>query len=102
MKPSTQPNGAGPAAVEQPPQQHLKYRRLLRRHTVLDITSLSNSGMYQLIADGFFPKPVKPTGGRASAWVEDEVLAYIEARIRDRDAEAPKASKLLPHQANPV
>lgn len=78
------------------------YRRLLSRKAVLDLMSFSNSVLYQLIADGFFPKPVKPTGGRASAWIEDEVLDFIEARIRDRDAEVSKASKSVSRQADSI
>jgi prophage regulatory protein len=62
------------------------YRRLLKRDQVLERTGLSNSGMYELIARGLFPKPVKPTGARSSAWVEDEVDQFIASCIAQRDA----------------
>ncbi len=69
-----------------PSQSNRAYRRLLKRKQVLDRTSLSNTVMYQLIAEGRFPQPVKPTGGRASAWVEEEVDQYIASCIALRDA----------------
>ncbi|CAB3661074.1 helix-turn-helix transcriptional regulator [Paraburkholderia rhynchosiae] len=68
------------------PHGNRTYRRLLKRKQVLDRTSLSNTVMYQLIAEGRFPQPVKPTGGRASAWVEEEVDQYIASCIALRDA----------------
>lgn len=62
-----------------------QYHRLLKRKQVLDRTGLSNSVMYELIARGLFPKPVKPTGGRMSAWVEEEVEQFIAQRIEARN-----------------
>ncbi|WGY68618.1 AlpA family transcriptional regulator [Burkholderia cepacia] len=62
-------------------------RRLLKRQQVLERTGLSNTVMYELIAQDRFPKPVKPTGGRTSAWVEDEVDAFIASCIAARDSE---------------
>lgn len=62
------------------------YRRLLKRKQVLERTGLSNSGMYELIAQNRFPKPVKPTGARSSAWVEEEVDQFIASCIAQRDA----------------
>lgn len=62
------------------------YRRLIKRKQVLERTGLSNSGMYELIARGLFPKPVKPTGARSSAWVEEEVDQFIASCIAQRDA----------------
>lgn len=64
-----------------------QYRRLLKRKQVLERTSLSNSAMYELIGQRRFPQPVKPTGGRASAWVEEEVEQFIASCIADRDAQ---------------
>lgn len=72
-------------ATELPPGNRA-YRRLLKRKQVLERTGLSNTVMYELIAQDRFPKPVKPTGGRASAWVEDEVEAFIASCIAARDS----------------
>jgi prophage regulatory protein len=42
---------------------------------------LSRSRVHALIAKGEFPRPIK-LGARASAWVESEVLAWLEDRIK--------------------
>ncbi len=57
-----------------------KHQRLLRLTDVRERVPYSRSTIYQLIAEGKFPKPIS-LGGRAVAWVEDDVDAWIEARI---------------------
>lgn len=57
-------------------------KRLLRLPNVLERTGLSRSTLY---ADPSFPKAVK-VGQRAVAWPEDEIDAWIEARIEAREA----------------
>jgi len=59
---------------------------LWRISKVLAVTGQSSSTMYEGCARGTFPKPVK-LGPRASAWVASEVLAWIEARIAQRDVQ---------------
>ncbi len=58
-------------------------RILIRLPQVQDIVPYSRSTIYSLIALGQFPAPVK-LGPRASAWVESEVIAWIESRIAQR------------------
>lgn len=53
--------------------------RFLKRKEVLEITSLSSSAMYRLIAKGEFPQP-RRLGARSSRFLEDEVLEWIETR----------------------
>ncbi|EMN5130286.1 AlpA family transcriptional regulator [Burkholderia contaminans] len=77
-------------AAEFPPGNRA-YRRLLKRKQVLERTGLSNTVMYELIAQDRFPKPVKPTGGRASAWIEDEVDTFIASCIAARDSKQATA-----------
>jgi len=49
--------------------------------------------MYNLIAEGRFPKPIK-IGQRAVAWIETEVIEWQKKCIADRDAQlAEKAKK---------
>ena len=48
------------------------------------ITGLSRSHTYALAQRGEFPKPVKLTE-RSSAWVQAEVLNWIESRISARN-----------------
>ncbi|WP_405238894.1 helix-turn-helix transcriptional regulator [Lentisalinibacter orientalis] len=59
--------------------------RILRKPEVLKRTGHSHSALYEAIAEGRFPKPVK-LGPRASGWVESEVDAYIESLIQQRDS----------------
>lgn len=60
-------------------------RRLLRMPQVSERTGQGPSSIYEAIAAGKFPKPVK-LGRRTSAWVEAEVDAWIAERIAERDA----------------
>ena len=60
-------------------------RRLLRFQTVKEKTALGHTKIYEGIAEGWFPAPVK-VGARGVRWVEDEIDAYIEAKIAERDA----------------
>ncbi len=56
--------------------------KLLRIEAVKEITGLSRSTIYETKG---FPKPVK-VGVRAVGWVESEVLAYLNAKMREREA----------------
>lgn len=58
--------------------------RLLRLTDVKARTGKSTSSIYEAIAVGTFPRPVK-VGPRTSAWVESEIDAWIEARISERN-----------------
>lgn len=54
--------------------------RLLRLGQVSHRTGLSRSALYQLVASGEFPRPIRVTT-RAVAWIEDEVEHFIQERI---------------------
>lgn len=58
--------------------------KLLRLREVCARVSLSRPTIYRAIQRGQFPKPCKPLSGRASAWSEAEVNAWIESRLADR------------------
>ena len=60
-------------------------KRFMRQPKVLDGCGLSKSRLYEFVAAGVFPKPVK-IGTRAVAWIEEEIAAWKEARIAERDA----------------
>jgi prophage regulatory protein len=49
--------------------------------------SYSTTQLWRLIKAGQFPRPIKIGGGR-NAWLEEEVDAYLKARVAARDAVA--------------
>lgn len=63
--------------------QHQK-KVLLRRPQVEERTGLKRSSIYARMAKGTFPKSVSL--GRAVAWVEAEIEAWIDERIQARHA----------------
>ena len=58
--------------------------KLLRLPAVQGIVGLRRTAIYQAIASGVFPRPVKL--GRVSAWPESEVRRWIEDRKAERGA----------------
>jgi len=50
---------------------------LLRRPQVLERTGIKTTRLYEMIASGEFPAPVRIGNGRAVAWVSSEVDEYI-------------------------
>lgn len=59
--------------------------KLIRLKQVMECTGLARSTVYKFIAEGDFPKPVK-LGVRVAAWVEAEVIAWIEEKLLQRDS----------------
>ena len=57
---------------------------LIRLPKVMEKTGFSEPWIYRLMSQKRFPRPTK-LGPRAVAWVEDEVDAWIDARIAERD-----------------
>lgn len=58
----------------------------LKLDDVKRATGLGRSKIYALMADGKFPKPVNPTGGRGVAWIGSEIAQWQRQRIAERDA----------------
>lgn len=56
-----------------------KTAQLLSRQKVQSKTTLSRSSIYDMIARGEFPKPLKISGRRV-AWLESSVDAWIQSR----------------------
>ncbi len=50
---------------------------------VQQLTTFSRSTVYRLAAEGKFPKPIK-LSERSSGWLEEEILDYINNRIKNR------------------
>jgi prophage regulatory protein len=59
---------------------------LIRLKEVMKRTGLAKTTVYERMRAGDFPKPVHL--GTISAWVEDEVAAWIGDRIAERDKAA--------------
>ena len=57
--------------------------KLIKLPQVMKITTLSRATVYRLIAKGEFPKQIK-LSERASAWIEHEVLEWLDNRINNR------------------
>lgn len=64
-------------------RQHID--RMLRRKEVEAITGRSRSAIYEGIAAGTFPKPVK-IGARAVAWPESVIRNWIAERMEGGQA----------------
>ncbi|MFT6905984.1 MAG: prophage regulatory protein [Oleiphilaceae bacterium] len=69
-----------------------KLMKFIRLKEVLNCIGISKSGLYGMLANGTFPKAVS-LSGNSVAWVEVEVLAWIESRIQERDKRVEMKSK---------
>jgi prophage regulatory protein len=60
--------------------------KLVRIKTVVELTGLSKSYIYDLANKGVFPKSIQLVpGGTSVAWIESEVLNWIDQRIQSRE-----------------
>lgn len=67
-------------------------KRIIRLPEVTRRAGLCRSAIYAAMAVGDFPKSVA-IGKQAVGWIEDEIDAWIEARIAARDSEdKPRAA----------
>lgn len=57
-------------------------KRFIRLPKVKELTTLPTSAIYAAIAAGTFPQQIK-IGERAVAWLESDVIAWIDARIEE-------------------
>ena len=61
--------------------------RLIRRPEVLSMTGMATSTLYDAIARGSFPRPVK-IGRRAVAWPESDLARWLDGLKAEREADA--------------
>ena len=61
----------------------LERQKIIKLPRVKEITTLSRPTIYRRMAEGKFPKQIK-LSERASAWVEQEVLDWLDSCIEDR------------------
>jgi prophage regulatory protein len=69
--------------------------RLLRLPQVIDATDLGKTTIYALQAEGNFPMRVNITA-HSVAWVEEEVQAWLTARIERSRSETAAPETPLP------
>jgi len=63
-----------------------QFRKLIRIKSVINLTGLSKSYIYDLCKKGLFPKSIQLVpGGTSVAWVAEEVQGWIDSRIKARD-----------------
>ena len=76
--------------------------RLIKLPEVIKATGLSRTEIYRLEAAGKFPKKV-PLSERSTAWVETEVLGWVQAKIAAREEAAKERAavgrRLVDHRA---
>ncbi|WP_028244059.1 helix-turn-helix transcriptional regulator [Denitrificimonas caeni] len=65
--------------------------KLLKIKDVSALTSLARATIYKYIKEGVFPKQVN-LGTNCVAWVESEVLEWIEEKIAQRDLQLAELS----------
>jgi len=62
------------------------HSKLVRVKTVIELTGLSKSYIYELCKKGLFPKSIQLVpGGTSVAWVESEINEWIDSRVQQRD-----------------
>ena len=62
-------------------------QKLIRIKTVIELTALSKSYIYELCKKGLFPKSVQLVpGGTSVAWVKSEILDWVDSRIIARNS----------------
>lgn len=67
-----------------PTQSHVAtHRVVVRLPAVQRRVGLTESTIYERMAAGLFPRPIK-IGPRAVGWIESEIDDWIEARMAER------------------
>ena len=60
-------------------------KKFIKLPTVMDLTGYRRTSIFDKVAEGSFPAPVK-LGPRAVAWVSEEIESWMDARIAERDS----------------
>ncbi len=61
-------------------------QKILRRAVVEQATGLPRATIYDKIAKGTFPRPIK-LGTRSVGWIEAEIIAWQKVCITERDGQ---------------
>lgn len=74
---------------------HAKFvgQRMLPRKDVEILAGLPRSTMYEQIARGKFPSPVREPGRKRVLWVEAEIIDWAAKQIAVRDSKRSRAER---------
>lgn len=67
--------------------------KFMRLKEVMAMCGMSRSAIYGAIKKGDFPAQVK-LSERSSAWLQSEITAWGESRIKERDGRGAKGARL--------
>ncbi|MCB1658916.1 MAG: AlpA family transcriptional regulator [Pseudomonadales bacterium] len=59
--------------------------RFLRQKEVTHLTGIPRATLYLLMSKGLFPKQISIGSGHCVAWLESEVLGFMQERIAARE-----------------
>ena len=63
----------------------MKFPKLVRLDTVLEMTTLSVSTIYRLMKKGKFPRQIK-ISERSTRWVLEEIYEWMDGNFQSREA----------------
>jgi prophage regulatory protein len=63
--------------------------RIIRLDEVITVVNFSKSSIYDLMNKGLFPSSFK-IGGRAVAWLESDIMKFINALAQERSQDEIK------------
>ena len=72
----------------------MKFPKLVRLDTVLEMTTLSVSTIYRLMKKGQFPRQIK-ISERSTRWALEEIYEWMDDNFKSRDEETE-----VPHNKN--
>ena len=71
-------------------KNHAQGVRVLRMQSVCEKVGLGRSSVYELIANGKFPRSFRLTpGGRAVGWLESDLDAWLMSRRMSSEKDKP-------------
>ena len=66
----------------------MKFPKLVRLDTVLEMTTLSTATIYRLMKNGKFPRQIK-ISERSTRWVLEEIYEWMDGNFKSRDEGEP-------------
>jgi len=67
--------------------------KLLRLPELLAMVGIGKTALYQRVKNGTFPAPIKIGGGRASGWIQAEIIQWLTEQVQNRYSESCNVAK---------